>query len=290
MAHAREGETVSYAYKVKPGEKIKLSDYDPDDHGGVKHDDAGDELESLNERLTALQEAQYAAGKNAVLIVLQAPDTGGKDGTISHVMAQFNPAGCRVESFKTPTPEELAHDFLWRVHRVTPPTGAIAIFNRSHYEQVLVVRVHKLEPEKVWQRHFEEINNFESLLADSGTIIMKFFLHITKEEQRKRLLAREDDKDKSWKLSASDWPEHELFDDYIAAYEDALTRCSTAHAPWYIVPSNHKWFRNLAVARTIADTLDPYKKAWREELEKRGKEALAASKAAREGGDSAKES
>jgi len=272
---------MTYAHKVKPGENIKLSDYDPDDHGGVKHGDAGDELDSLNARLTALQEEQYAAGQNAVLIVLQAPDTGGKDGTISHVMARFNPASCRVESFKTPTPEELAHDFLWRVHRVTPPRGAITIFNRSHYEDVLVARMHNLAPKDVWGKRYEEINNFESLLADSGTIIIKFFLHISKDEQRKRLLAREDDKDKAWKLSASDWPEHDLFDDYIVAYEDALTRCSTEHAPWYIVPSNHKWFRNLAVAQTIAGTLEPYKKAWRVELEKRGKEALAASKAAR---------
>ncbi len=276
---------MSYAYKVTPGQKVKLSDYDPEDTGGVKHDKAKDELADLNERLTTLQDMHYAAGQSAVLMVLQAPDTGGKDGTISHVMAQFNPAGCRVESFKTPTSEELAHDFLWRVHKVTPSKGDITIFNRSHYEQVLVVRVHELEPEKVWQRHYEQINNFESLLADSETIIMKFFLHISKDEQRKRLRAREDDKDKTWKLSASDWPEHALFDDYIAAYEDALSRCSTDHAPWYIVPANHKWFRDLAVARAIVDTLESHKETWREELRKRGTEALAASKASRSDDD-----
>ncbi len=272
---------MPYAYKVKPGQKIKLPDYDPDDTGKVSHGEAKDELKSLNERLTTLQEAQYAAGQNAVLIVLQAIDTGGKDGTISHVMAQFNPAGCRVEPFKAPTPDELAHDFLWRIHRVTPPKGNIAIFNRSHYEDVLVARVHKLVSKDTWEKRYEEINNFESLLAASGTIIMKFFLYISKEEQRERLLAREDDKDKAWKLSASDWPEHERYDDYTAAYEDALSRCATAHAPWYIVPADHKWFRDLAVAQTIADTLDPYTAAWHEELQQRGKEALAASKKAR---------
>ncbi len=276
---------MSYAYKVKPDQKIKLSDYDPDDTGGIKHKEAGKEMDKLNGRLAELQESQYAAAKNAVLIVLQAPDTGGKDGTIKHVMAPFNPTSCRVEPFKQPTPDELAHDFLWRVHRVTPPKGSIAIFNRSHYEDVLVARVHKLVPEDVWRRRYEEINNFESLLAASGTIIIKFFLHISKEEQRERLLAREDDKDKAWKLSASDWAEHALYDSYMAAYEDALARCSTAHAPWYIVPANHKWFRNLAVAQTIADTLDPYEVAWRKELEQRGKEALAASEAARKEGD-----
>jgi PPK2 family polyphosphate:nucleotide phosphotransferase len=258
---------------------VNISDYDPDDTAGVKRGKAEDELDSLGTQLAGLQELQYAAGRNAVLIVLQTIDTGGKDGTIRHVMTYFNPVGCRVEPFKAPTEEELAHDFLWRVHRVTPRHGNISIFNRSHYEDVLVVRVHKLAPEKVWQRRYEEINNFERLLADSGTIIMKFFLHISKEEQRQRLLAREDDKDKAWKLSASDWPEHELYDSYMAAYEDALMRCSTAYAPWYIVPANHKWVRNLAVAQTIVDTLEPYKEQWRGELEERGKEALAAIKA-----------
>lgn len=270
---------MAYAHKVLPGQMVKLADYDPGDTAGLNHDGAEGELEDLNGRLTDLQGIHYAAGQNAVLIVLQALDTGGKDGTIKHVMAQFNPASCRVESFKAPTPEDLAHDFLWRIHRVTPPKGSIAIFNRSHYEDVLVVRVHKIAPEQVWQRRYEEINNFERLLADSGAIIMKFFLHISKGEQRERLLARENDKDKAWKLSASDWPEHELYDSYTAAYEDALTRCSTAYAPWYIVPADHKWFRNLAVARVIADTLEPFREQWQAELERRGEEALAAIKA-----------
>lgn len=274
---------MDYAHRVEPGEKIGLGDYDPGDTHGISRDKAEKKLEKLNERLTELQEIHYAAACNGILIVLQALDTGGKDGTIRHVMAQFNPAGCRVESFKVPTPQELAHDFLWRIHRATPPTSGITIFNRSHYEDVLVTRVHKLVPKETWQRRYEQINNFEALLAGSGTIVMKFFLHISKEEQRERLLAREKDKDKAWKLSASDWPEHELYDAYTGAYEDALARCSTDHAPWYVVPSDHKWFRNLAIARVIVDTMEQYQHSWQQELERRGKEALTEIARAKEG-------
>lgn len=267
---------MPYLHTVAPGQKVRLRDIDPADTHGVTQHDADERFTALNAQLTALQEMHYAAAQNGVLIVLQGLDTAGKDGTIKHVMAQFNPAGCRVESFKAPTPEEMAHDFLWRVHRVTPSQGFISIFNRSHYEDVLVVRVHKLAPKSVWERRYEHINNFEALLVDSGTIVLKFFLYISKEEQRARLLAREHDKEKAWKLSTSDWPEHDLYDSYIEAYEDALSRCSTERAPWYVVPANHKWFRNLAVAQAIVDALHPYKSRWHEDLERRGQENLAA--------------
>lgn len=266
---------MSYVYRVSPGERVRLRDYDPGHTQSIDGDEAARRIVTLNEQLAALQEMQYAAGRNAILIVLQGLDTAGKDGTIKHVMAQFNPAGCRVEPFKVPTADELAHDFLWRVHRVTPPRGLISIFNRSYYEDVLVVRVHKLAPKSVWERRYEHINHFEALLTDSGTIVIKFFLYISKNEQRERLLAREEDKDKAWKLSPSDWPEHKLYDDYVKAYEDALSRCSTKDAPWYIVPANHKWFRNLAVAQAIVDAMTPYKKPWQDELVQRGRQSLA---------------
>jgi len=267
---------MPYAKLVAPGHKVKLSDYDPDDKGGTSRDKADKEVATLNARLAELQEALYAAQHNSVLIVLQGIDTAGKDGTVSHVMAQLNPTACRVESFKVPTPVEMVHDFLWRIHAVTPSKGTISIFNRSHYEDVLVARVHDLAPPDVLQERYTHINNFESLLHDAGTIILKFFLYISKEEQRDRLLAREKDKDKAWKLSASDWPEHARYDDYTKAYEDALERCSTRHAPWYVVPANHKWFRNLAIAEAIASALEPYHSQWRRDLDKRGSENLAA--------------
>lgn len=278
---------MPYAHKVDAGATVRLRDYDPNDTAGAKHDQADTLLDDLGQQLTVLQETLYAAAQNSVLIVLQGLDTAGKDGTISHVMASVNPAGCRVEPFKTPTPDELAHDFLWRVHRVTPPKGIISLFNRSYYEDVLVVRVHDLAPQEVWRKRFDHINNFESLLADSGTIVLKFFLYISKDEQRERLKAREQDENKAWKLSLSDWPEHELYDRYTAAYEDALSRCSTAHAPWYIVPANHKWFRNIAIAQTIVDALQPYQNRWHKELEQRGQANLAAIAAARQGKGSA---
>ncbi len=275
---------MALARRVEPGKRISLREIDPGDTGGVARSDADARVLQLNEQLTALQEMQFAAADTSILIVLQSLDTAGKDGTIQHVMAAFNPAGCRVEPFKVPTPEEAAHDFLWRVHRVTPPLGMISIFNRSHYEDVLVPRVHKLVPRSVWERRYTHINNFEALLAGSDTTIIKFFLHISKEEQRARLLAREADKDKAWKLSTADWPEHELYDRYVEAYEDALSACSTDHAPWHVVPANHKWFRNLAVAQTIVDMLESRRHAWHAALEERGKAQLAARAAQRESG------
>lgn len=267
---------MARVHLVKPGTTVRLSDYDPGETAGVSHDKAEALMAELNTRLTVLQEMLYAANQNSVLIVLQGLDTAGKDGSIRHVMAQFNPTGCRVESFKVPTPVELAHDFLWRAHQVTPARGVVSIFNRSYYEDVLVARVHRLVPEQVWQGRYAHINNFESLLTADNTIILKFFLHVSKSEQRERLLAREQHKDKAWKLSASDWPEHALYDAYTVAYEGALSHCSTAQAPWHIVPSDHKWFRNLAVAQALSDALEPYAALWKQELEQRGRANLAA--------------
>jgi len=249
--------SMTERYRVQPGTRVHLRDHDPDETGSYEHkDDATEDLERDRERLFDLQEILYAQARHSLLIVLQAMDTGGKDGTISHVMGGVNPQGCQVVSFKQPTPEELAHDFLWRVHRRTPARGQITIFNRSHYEDVLVVRVHDLVPESVWRQRYEQINEFEELLAESGTTILKFFLHISKEEQKERLQARLDDPTKQWKFNVDDLKERALWDEYVAAYEDALSRCSTEAAPWFIVPANHKWYRNVVVARIIVEALE----------------------------------
>jgi PPK2 family polyphosphate:nucleotide phosphotransferase len=267
---------MSLVHTVSPGQSVKLADLAPDDTHGTSREEAERKSSKLEQKLSQLQETLYAAGQNSVLVVLQGLDTAGKDGTISHVMPHFSPSGCRVESFKVPTPDELAHDFLWRAHRVTPPLGTLTIFNRSHYEDVLVARVHKLVPKSVWERRYDQINHFESLLADSGTLIVKFFLHISKKEQRKRLEARENDPTKAWKLSTSDWQEHERYDEYIGAYEDALSRCSTEVAHWHIVPADHKWFRNQAVAQALSSILEPNVAHWQAEVLKRGQANLAA--------------
>jgi PPK2 family polyphosphate:nucleotide phosphotransferase len=262
-------------WKVEEGSKVNLKDYDPDYTNGYNHHaSAQDDLQALSAEISELQELLYAAGRHSLLIILQGMDTSGKDGTIRHVFSSVNPQGCEVHAFKEPTPEELAHDFLWRVHKVTPPLGGMGIFNRSQYEDVLVVRVHNLVPESVWSQRYEQINHFESLLTHNRTIMLKFFLHISKDEQKERLLAREQDIDKAWKISASDWAERKYWDDYQQAYEDALSKCSTNAAPWYIVPANHKWYRNLAVAHTIVQTMRQYKDDWKAELEARGKHEL----------------
>jgi PPK2 family polyphosphate:nucleotide phosphotransferase len=267
---------MQLAWKVAEGSKVKLKDYDPDYVD--KYADralASAELEKLSEELGQLQQLLAAAQHHSLLMVLQGMDTSGKDGTIRQVMANVNPQGCEVRSFKGPNPREQAHDFLWRIHRVTPSRGMISIFNRSHYEDVLVVRVHNLVPKKIWKRRYATINNFEHLLAQNDMIILKFYLHISNEEQERRLLARQEEKTKAWKLSAADWEERKYWNDYQAAYEDALSKCSTDEAPWYIVPANRKWYRNLLVARTIVQTLRPYKKEWMDKLVKRGEQELA---------------
>jgi PPK2 family polyphosphate:nucleotide phosphotransferase len=207
-------------------------------------------------------------------------DTAGKDGTIRHVMSPINPAGCDVAAFKAPTEEERRHDFLWRVHMRTPERGMMAIFNRSHYEDVLVARVHNLAPPEEWRHRYREINDFERMLARNGTILIKFFLHISEAEQRKRLLAREDDPDKAWKLAVADWKERAYWDAYVAAYEDALSKCSTDWAPWHIVPANHKWYRNHMVAQTIVERLAEHEGNWKAGLVERGRQELAALRAA----------
>jgi PPK2 family polyphosphate:nucleotide phosphotransferase len=266
---------MEYAWKIDDQSKINLKDFDPDDTDN--HSDrssAEAELQKLSDELSDLQELMAAAQHHSLLVILQGMDTSGKDGTIRHVLSHVNPQGCEVVSFKEPTPEELAHDFLWRVHKVTPGLGTMGIFNRSHYEDVLVARVHNLVPESVWSKRYGEINHFEHLLANSRTIILKFFLHISYDEQEKRLLAREEDKDKAWKLAASDWTERRYWNDYQAAYQDAIAFCNSKQAPWYIVPANHKWYRNLAIAHTIVKAMRAHKDEWEADLVERGQHEL----------------
>ena len=260
--------------------RVQLADYDPADTDGLAKADAKGELAKLEGRLQRLQELLYASAHQSVLIVLQGLDTAGKDGTVKHVLAGVNPTGCQVWSFKVPTPEELAHDFLWRVHMRTPARGELTIFNRSHYEDVLVTRVHKLISRDVWESRYEQINAFERGLVENDTIIFKFFLHISKDEQERRLLARERDPKDGWKLSVADWHEREFWHAYQEAYEDALGACGTKHAPWYIVPADKKWYRNVFIARAIVDRLEEQAPAWEKELTERGKQALEAIRAA----------
>lgn len=244
-------------YRVKEDEQIQLKDFDPGDVG--KFDGEKDEglelLGELNQELEQLQELLYAEHKHRVLVVLQGMDTSGKDGVIRHVFEGVNPQGVRVASFKVPTPEELDHDYLWRIHKQTPGKGEIVIFNRSHYEDVLVVRVHELVPETVWKKRYEQIREFERQLVQEGTIILKFFLHIDLDEQKERLQARLDDPSKLWKFNPGDLKERARWDEYTQAYEDAINKTSTVEAPWYIVPANKKWYRNLVIASVLVDTL-----------------------------------
>lgn len=253
---ARSTDTLRQALRVKPGSRVKLASLDPGATFGHSKDAATAELAAGLARLTRLQDRLWAENKRRVLIVLQGIDASGKDGTVNHVMSAFNPMGCSVTSFKVPTPIEAAHDFLWRVHQRTPGNGEIAIFNRSHYEELLVVRVHDFVPKRVWSQHFDQINEFERLLTDEGTTILKFFLMIDRDEQKTRLQSRIDDPTKNWKFKLGDLAERKLWDRYMVAYEDILRRCSTDYAPWYVIPANRNWFRNLAIADIVADTLE----------------------------------
>lgn len=266
---------MSYTFRITGKKKIKLKDFDPDYDAGLTREEAEAKTARLCGELMKLQELLSAASEQRVLIVLQGRDTSGKDGTIRVVMGPLNSLGCNVASFKVPTSHELSHDFLWRIHQQTPGKGEITIFNRSHYEDVLVVRVHNLAPKKVWKARYEQIRNFEQLLVDTNTIVLKFYLHISKKEQEERLLEREQDKTKAWKLSVGDWKEREFWDDYAVAYEDAINKCSTKDAPWHIVPANKKWFRNLAVAEAIVEALKPYQKSWLKKLDAIGVEEKA---------------
>ena len=242
---------------IRPGRSFQLEDLPTTDVAGFKDKaDGRGQLEKHLERLRELQHLLYADGRHAVLIVLQAMDTGGKDGTIRHVMSGFNPAGCMVTSFKVPSEEEKKHDFLWRIHHAVPPKGVIGVFNRSHYEDVLVVRVHKMVPKEVWKARYKQINEFERMLTETGTTIIKFFLHISKKEQAKRLKARIEDKKKNWKFSSADLAERKLWSEYQDAYEGALRECSTEWAPWTVVPADVKWARDEMVARVMVETLE----------------------------------
>ncbi len=244
-------------FGLPPGKRPDLDAIDPDQTApGLDKAAARTETGRLGERLRDLQYRLYAEHRRSLLIVLQAMDAGGKDGTIRHVFGSMNPQGCRVAAFRQPTPEEQDHDFLWRVHRTTPARGEVAIFNRSHYEDVLVARVHGLVPRSIWQKRYARINDFEKLLHQHDTVILKFFLHISAEEQLKRFRKRLTDPRKQWKVSEADFRERRYWDDYMDAYTEAIERCNTRHAPWYVIPANHKWFRNLAVSHILVETLE----------------------------------
>ena len=245
-------------YQIEPGSKVDLSRFDP---GETKEADGGKGdtetvFTELNARLELLQERLWAEHKHKVLVLLQGMDTSGKDGVIRKVFERVNPLGVRVAAFKAPTPEELDHDFLWRVHPKVPGRGEMVIFNRSQYEDVLVPRVRNLVPEKVWKARYDQINEFERLLADTGTLVLKFFLYISKDEQKERLQERLDDPEKHWKFRKGDLEDRALWDDYMKAYEDLLARTSTDHAPWYVVPADKKWYRNLVIADVLVDALE----------------------------------
>ena len=244
-------------YLVKPGGKFRLKDWSTDDTGDLKkEEDAAGELQHHRDRLNALQDILAAECGHALLIVLQAMDTGGKDGTVRHIFTGVNPEGVDVTPFKTPTPIEAAHDYLWRVHAAVPKLGKIGIFNRSHYEDVLITRVHKRISDKVAKRRFHEINHFEEMLFHNNVTILKFFLHISRKEQTARLKARCEEKDKHYKISETDFHERKYWNKYQQAYEDAIAATSQKHAPWFVIPSDHKWYRNLVVSRIIVEALE----------------------------------
>lgn len=251
-------------YRIQPDDKVVLKNWDAAETSAFDGEkaEAEERLEKLNRELEALQELLYAERKHRVLIVLQGMDTSGKDGVIRHVFDGVNPQGVRVASFKVPTPEELDHDYLWRIHKQTPGKGEIVIFNRSHYEDVLVVRVHKLVADEVWKKRYQQINNFERALVDEGATILKFFLHIDPAEQKERLVARLNDPTKRWKFNVGDLEERKLWPEYTQAYEDVLNKTSTDWAPWFVVPANRKWYRNLVIATVLVETLKGFHMAY----------------------------
>jgi PPK2 family polyphosphate:nucleotide phosphotransferase len=250
------GDDLVDELRLKPGKRARLSDKDAGESLGWEKEGALEALEANRERLRDLQYKLYADGRYAVLAVLQAIDGGGKDGTVRSVFTAFNPQGCTVTSFKVPSAEELRHDYLWRVHASVPPRGEVGVFNRSHYEDVLVVRVDRLVPKDTWLARYDQINDFERMLSENHVVIVKFFLHISKDEQLKRFEERVNDPTKQWKFSPEDLERRKQWNDYRAAFEDALTRCSTRHAPWYVIPADRNWFRNLAVSQVMVTELE----------------------------------
>jgi PPK2 family polyphosphate:nucleotide phosphotransferase len=251
----------------EPGSKVRLAALSADPPKGVTEQKAAQRFAPVCEEIFDLQDSLYGARRNAVLIVLQGRDGAGKDGTIKHLAGCLNPRGVNVVSFGVPTPEEREHDFLWRVHRHAPRLGEFAIFNRSHYEDVLVVRVHKLLPKRLWQARYGHIADFEALLAEQGTLVLKYFLHITKKEQERRLLEREHSLKAAWKINPADWKERERWDEYTEAYETAIAKTAAQHAPWTVVPANAKWYRNLVIAESIAAALRPHREEWQRTLQ-----------------------
>jgi len=259
---------IDSPYLVEPGKRIKLDKISTDDTGKFKDKPEGKNATQANlSKLDELQEVLYAQSKYSVLVVLQAMDAGGKDGTIESIFSGVNPQGCAVSSFKAPSHLELSHDYLWRVHNACPARGMIGIFNRSHYEDVLIARVKKLVPKSVWSKRYHHINEFEQLLADEGTAIIKFYLHISKEEQNERMKARLADRKKRWKFNPADIIEGKRWDDYMEAFEDVMSECSTKHAPWYVVPSDHKWYRNWVVSDVIVRTMKKLDLKYPDEVE-----------------------
>jgi PPK2 family polyphosphate:nucleotide phosphotransferase len=259
----------------EPGGKVRLDDVSAEPAKGMTREKAEKRFASLGKELFDLQDAMFGAKVHSALVVLQGRDGAGKDGSIKHVVGCLNPRGVSVTSFGVPTAEERQHDFLWRVHRHAPRLGEFSIFNRSHYEDVLVVRVHDLAPRKLWQARFGHIRDFEKLIAEHGTIVLKYFLHITKKEQKERLLEREAEPETAWKLNPNDWKERDYWDDYTRAYEDAISETAAKHAPWIVVPANAKWYRNLVIAESIVDALRDHRKDWEKKLDQMGKAAKA---------------
>lgn len=255
----------------KPGTRVRLNEISADPPKGMTRAKAGERLKALGEELFDLQDSMFGAKVRSVLVVLQGRDSAGKDGSIKHVVGFLNPRGVNVVSFGVPTAEEREHDFLWRVHRHAPRKGEFAIFNRSHYEDVLVVRVHDLAPKRLWKERYGHIADFEELLAEHSTIVLKYFLHITKKEQEERLLEREEQPDTAWKLNPNDWRERDHWDAYTEAYEDAISKTAAKHAPWTVVPANAKWYRNLVIADSIVEALRAHRKDWERKLEEMGK-------------------
>lgn len=272
---------MPHAIRLDGAAPVRLAAIDPDANGGLEKTDGETRAAALADELGELQELLYAARQQAVLLILQGMDASGKDGAVRRVFKEVNPAGCRVIPFKAPTPPELARDFLWRVHQQVPEKGLVVVFNRSHYEDVLAARVKGIVSEPVWRDRYDRINAFEHLLAANGTLVLKCFLHISKEEQEERLLARERDVSKAWKLNAGDWVDRRLWDAYQVAYEDALNATATLVVPWHVVPANRKWFRDLAIAELVVERLRPYRDGWLEALRRRGEAELAAVHAAR---------